>query len=149
MWTFVTDFFYIAQYFQNASMVQYVSVLHSLLQPKGYAIFHLSIHYLTGPLLVFYHLTVVDNDTMNILCIILMWAYVFVSLNHMPRGRIADQHGNSVSLFKQQPDHFPNCRATSHSHQQCLGDTLLHPSQHLFYWVFVIVGMKWLKFALS
>lgn len=96
MWTFVTDSFYFSIVFSKC--IHVIACVSSTLFAIAKGICCISfIHpWADRPLVGFYHLTIVDNDTMNILCIILMWAYVFISLNHTPRGRIAGLYGLSL-----------------------------------------------------
>lgn len=77
MWSSVTVFFQLSQYFQGSSMLRHVLVLHSFLLLNksplyGYNIFCLPFHQLTD-LSCFQILATMNNATMNISVQVFVW----------------------------------------------------------------------------
>lgn len=82
----------------------------------------------------FHFRTIMNNVTMNISVQVLVWTYVFFSIEYIPSCGVAGSYGNTMFKFWGTTRLFHSSRAIFHSHQQWIR-VLISPQLYHMSWI--------------
>lgn len=141
----MTDYFHLV-FWKFIHVVAYISTLFLLLLNNipFYWIYHIMFFHSSDDVHLgcFYFLAIRKNAMMDIIQNF-VWAYLFISLDHIPKSRIAESYNYVFNFFEELPNSFPQwlfcfmfplamhrLQVSSNPHQHLLY-VIFSPSQNL------------------